>query len=402
VRAGPSPTNGASVRFTLTFSEPVTGVDASEFRVTAVGVTAAALSGISGGGASWAVTVSTGSGDGALGLNLLDDDSIRSVASGVALGGPGAGNGTFSGQVYTLDRTAPAAALPPVAPVVRDAADLHFTVVYSDGVAVVGGSIATGDIRVSGPNGYSQVATLVSATPTSDGPQIAARYRIIAPGGAWDIAANGVYQIVLEAGQVRDTAGNAAPARSLGSFTVALGAQLYLPLVVMAAPPAAPPDLVVERIAVSEGRLQVTILNQGGTAAADPFWVDAYIGPDRAPTRVNETWQVVGERGLVWGVTSGALPLAPGQRLTLTVDDALFRADLSRLPATASAGTALYIQVDSANTATTYGSLREGHERDGGAYNNITSTTVPAGGLRPLARQAAARSSAEAPLRPAR
>jgi hypothetical protein len=70
----------------------------------------------------------------------------------------------------------------------------------------------------------------------------------------------------------------------------------------------------------------------GAAAVTSPFWVDAYVGPARAPERVNETWQVVGAGGLVWGVTAGALPLAPGASLTLAAGDGYFRADLSRLP----------------------------------------------------------------------
>jgi len=41
-----------------------------------------------------------------LGLNLVDDDSIADPA-GNKLGGAGAGNDNFTGQVYTLDRAAP-------------------------------------------------------------------------------------------------------------------------------------------------------------------------------------------------------------------------------------------------------------------------------------------------------
>ena len=76
VRADPSPTNAASVRYTVTFSKDVSGVNPSDFTVTASGVTGAAIIDITGGGTTWTVTVSTGTGDGTLRLDLVDDDTI--------------------------------------------------------------------------------------------------------------------------------------------------------------------------------------------------------------------------------------------------------------------------------------------------------------------------------------
>lgn len=106
-RANPDPTNAASVNFTVTFSAAVTGVDVSDFSLTATGVTGAAVTGVSGSGNTYSVSVSTGSGDGTLRLDVVDDDSIINSSS-TPLGGAGAGNGNFtSGQVYTIDKTPP-------------------------------------------------------------------------------------------------------------------------------------------------------------------------------------------------------------------------------------------------------------------------------------------------------
>lgn len=101
--ADASPTNGAAtVSWTITFSEAVTGVNAADFvLVQAGGVSGASITSVSGGGASWTVTANTGSGTGTLGLNLVDDDSIRDLASN-RLGGTGNGNGNFTGAVYTV------------------------------------------------------------------------------------------------------------------------------------------------------------------------------------------------------------------------------------------------------------------------------------------------------------
>ena len=66
------------------------------------------------------------------------------------------------------------------------------------------------------------------------------------------------------------------------------------------------------------------------------------------------------------------LPLEPGETLTLTLGDPYYRASLSNPGGPITAGTQLYAQVDSFNAATNYGAVLEQHERDGGAYNNIS------------------------------
>lgn len=291
-RLDPSPTSASSVRYLLTFSEPVTGVDAASLEISVDGLTGAAISGVVGSGTTYTVTVDTGSGSGTLQLTLRDDDRIRSVASGVALGGAGSGNGDFSGEIYTIDRSEP-------------------------------------------------------------------RY------------------------------------------------QVYLPLVVVA-PPAPPlPDLAVAAIRVSGGAIEVDIVNQGSAPVTTPFWIDVSIAPRRAPLQVNEIWQLLGDAGLVWGVDAAALPLAPGEQLTLRVGDAFYRPELSAIPEVLALGTPVYVQVDSANAATEYGAVLETHERDGGPYNNIASVTVPAGGaaLRVLEGQTSAprlQGAAPMPARPVR
>lgn len=93
---------GVTVSWTVIFSAGVTGVDAADFTlVQAGGVTGASITSVTGSGTTWTVTTNTGSGTGTLGLNLVDDDSIIDGGS-VPLGGAGAGNGDFTGQVYTV------------------------------------------------------------------------------------------------------------------------------------------------------------------------------------------------------------------------------------------------------------------------------------------------------------
>jgi beta-lactamase superfamily II metal-dependent hydrolase len=110
-RANPSPSSASSLDFTVTFSEPASGVDASDFTITKIGgLLGEALTGISpssGLSSSFTITVATTSGSGTLRLNVVDDDTIANIAS-APLGGVGVGNGNYtSGEVYTVDRNIP-------------------------------------------------------------------------------------------------------------------------------------------------------------------------------------------------------------------------------------------------------------------------------------------------------
>jgi hypothetical protein len=234
VRVNSTPTKAASVDFIVTFSESVSGVDTSDFSLVAgAGLTGASVTGVSGGPKIYTVSVNTGSGSGTLRLDVHDDDSIVDAA-GNPLGGSGASNGNFStGQSYTIDKIAPTAGgLVAATVTTAGGATYTFTITFSDNQAIDSTSIGAGDIRVSGPGGFSQMATLVSATPAGNGTPRTATYQIAAAGGAWDTGDNGTYTIALEANQVFDTAGNPTGAATLGSFMVSLNHAIYLPLVV--------------------------------------------------------------------------------------------------------------------------------------------------------------------------
>jgi hypothetical protein len=154
--------------------------------------------------------------------------------------------------------------------------------------------------------------------------------------------------------------------------------KLYLSLIMHEAGAGPPlPDLVVSSIGTANGSLQVTIRNIGQAPATAPFWVDAYINPATAPTRVNQLWNSVGTRGATWGVVGSVLPLEVGETLTLTLNDGYYRPELSSPGGPIAAGTRLYAQADSFNGATSTGAVLESHERDGGAYNNILGPVVP-------------------------
>src|SRR5206468_5714280 len=101
-RAGGDPTNAASVQFTVTFSESVTGVDTNDFTLTTTGVSGTAVTNVSGGPTIYTVTVKTGTGDGTVRLDL------NSSGTGIAdLAANGISGGFTGGETYTIDKTVP-------------------------------------------------------------------------------------------------------------------------------------------------------------------------------------------------------------------------------------------------------------------------------------------------------
>ncbi|MEG4963768.1 esterase-like activity of phytase family protein, partial [Microcoleus sp. K4-C2] len=132
---------------------------------------------------------------------------------------------TSAAQTFTIEITAdtilPAASnLVATNIIVSGGTTETFTVDYSDNVAVNSSSLDNSDIRVTGPNGFNQLATQVTFTPTGNGTPRTATYQITAPGGSWDLGDNGNYAIAIESGQVSDINNNFVAASNLGSFNV--------------------------------------------------------------------------------------------------------------------------------------------------------------------------------------
>lgn len=130
---------------------------------------------------------------------------------------------TATAAILNRETRPPTARLIPPATVAPAAAHHQFQVKYIDlesRIDLI--SLGNGDVRVTGPNGYSANAVLVSVTVSKTGRAAVGLYRIAAPGGQWDSADNGTYYVNVLAEQVRDQAGNYAVAAGIGSFTVAL------------------------------------------------------------------------------------------------------------------------------------------------------------------------------------
>ena len=160
-RLNPSPTNLASVDFTVTFSEAVNGVDTSDFALTASGVSGAAVSGFSGSGSVYTVTVNTGTGNGTIRLDVPVSATVTDLAGNPLTGLPYA-----SGETYTVDDTAPI-----VFSITRlnlnptNHASVDFTVTFSESVT----GVATGDFTLTAsgesPCDHRRVGGPTTSTP---------------------------------------------------------------------------------------------------------------------------------------------------------------------------------------------------------------------------------------------
>src|SRR5207253_11277878 len=102
------------------------------------------------------------------------------------------------------------------------AASYTLTVTYPDASAVNISTLDNSDIRVTGPNGFNQLATFVSVDVNTNGSPRVATYRITPPGGSWDGADNGTYTVSVEPNQVANTSGFTVPAAAIGGFQVLL------------------------------------------------------------------------------------------------------------------------------------------------------------------------------------
>ncbi|NGZ09237.1 MAG: LEPR-XLL domain-containing protein, partial [Nitrospira sp. LK70] len=202
-RATTSPTNAATVQWTVTFSEAVTGVDLADFALAATGVTGATLSTVTGSGTTYSVTANTGTGNGTLGLNLVDNDSIVD-GSANPLGGTGVGNGNVTGQVYTIDKTAPTVTINQATGQTDPASTspINFTVVFSKTVT----GFTTGDVTLSGTAGAT------TATVTGSG----TTYNVAVSG----MTTSGTVIATVAAGVASDAAGNLNQAATSTDNTV--------------------------------------------------------------------------------------------------------------------------------------------------------------------------------------
>ncbi|MBI5962595.1 MAG: hypothetical protein HY863_03900 [Chloroflexi bacterium] len=179
VRADANPTGAANVNFTVTFSEPVTGVGTADFGIftdpAIVGATVTSVTSAS--TTTYTIGVNTGFGNGIIRLDLVDNDSIMDASSN-PLGGTGAGNGNFNtGDFYTIEKNAPmVSGILTVDPNPTGTDSVRFTVNFSKEVSGVDagdfGLFTTGNITgatVANVSGSANIYTVTVNTGVGDG-----------------------------------------------------------------------------------------------------------------------------------------------------------------------------------------------------------------------------------------
>ncbi|MDB5289023.1 MAG: hypothetical protein JWL69_264 [Phycisphaerales bacterium] len=100
-------------------------------------------------------------------------------------------------------------------------APYQFTVTYGDDVAIDVATLSSTNVKVTGPNNYSQFATLVSIDKSNNGTPRTATYQVPAPAGGW-AAASGTFTATLQPNSVKDTSGNPVASAALGTFGVVI------------------------------------------------------------------------------------------------------------------------------------------------------------------------------------
>jgi hypothetical protein len=145
-----------------------------------------------------------------------------SISSTVALSAASTGTReTLTAVAAAADSTAPTVSGPTlVGTPAKGGTILQFRMTFSDNIAIDVSTLGAGDVRVTGPNGFNQVATFVSVSKASNGTPRTVIYQITAPGGTLDSSDNGQYTVAVLAGAVKDTHGNAVATGAGGKFTL--------------------------------------------------------------------------------------------------------------------------------------------------------------------------------------
>lgn len=200
VRIDATPTNNGSVSFSVTFSEGVSGVDASDFTLSSTGTASGNIASVTRvNGSTWTVLVDNLSGVGSLGLNL------NGSGTGIVDDANNAVTGGLTGATYTVDRVAPSVVSVdvPASGTYVAGQNLDFTVNLNENVTV-DTSGGTPRIAVTLDTGGTVYAEYLSGSGSS-----ALVFRLTVASGQMD--SNGISvgsSIDANGGTLRDTAGN--------------------------------------------------------------------------------------------------------------------------------------------------------------------------------------------------
>lgn len=89
--------NRSSVDYKIVFANAITGLTSAAFALRSTGITGASISNITGSGTEWIITISTGTGDGSIILDFINEAGIY----------PSVANQLYSSEQYFIDKTEP-------------------------------------------------------------------------------------------------------------------------------------------------------------------------------------------------------------------------------------------------------------------------------------------------------
>ena len=104
--------------------------------------------------------------------------------------------------------------------ITAEAASHTVTVAYNDSQGIDTTTIDASDVTVTGP----QPVTVTFVNFVGSGTDVTATYSLAGPGGGWDAADNGTYGVTVDAGDVKDAAGNDLDAGDTATMEVAVAA----------------------------------------------------------------------------------------------------------------------------------------------------------------------------------
>ena len=149
---------------------------------------AASVTNVSGSGTTYTVTANSGSGDGTIRLDVANDGSITNATS-IPL------QGTFTnGEVYTIDKTAPAVvSITRVGNSPTSASAIAFTVTYSEAVSGVSAqdwSLTTSGVTGASVTGFSGSGTTYTVNVNTGSGDGTIRLDVVTGGTVIDVAGN--------------------------------------------------------------------------------------------------------------------------------------------------------------------------------------------------------------------
>ncbi len=136
---------------------------------------------------------------------------------------------------FEIQGNIPTAAALPTTILVSSATTHIVTVVYSDDVAVNVGSLGTGDISISGPNGFAAIPSFVSVDVNINGKPRTATYSFAPPGGDWTFTDNGTYEVAVTASEVFDSntpSPNSVLPGIIGTFVANMAGNYFVDLAI--------------------------------------------------------------------------------------------------------------------------------------------------------------------------